>query len=148
MALEKVFGCAESVSYCTDRWFRCTRSKKQSHCKLCNLVLMDIAKAFTRACRKSILWKAHFQANIHGNLLLWIHSFLKGRVQRVKADGEFSDWTANEHGVPEGGCISPLLYLLLNNDCVELVKCEISLYADDTIMWSEHFDSVPPFGLA
>ncbi|KAJ8344729.1 hypothetical protein SKAU_G00289220 [Synaphobranchus kaupii] len=45
-------------------------------------------------------------------LLAWIHSFTTGRRQRVMANCTYSPWSEVTSGVPQGGMVSPYLFLL------------------------------------
>ena len=64
--------------------------------------------------------------------LNWLGSYLSNRFQRVKTNGNFSDWSHIENGVPQGSILGPLLFTILVAD---FGKCLNSMrfhqYADD-----------------
>ena len=63
----------------------------------------------------------------------WFQAFLTGRSQRVKIGSKVSISKNLKSGVPQGGILSPLLYILYVADLEEwLVHSKASTYADDT----------------
>ena len=51
-----------------------------------------------------------------GNVLSWLASFLDGRTQQVVFNGMTSIVAALSSGVPQGGVLGPLLFLLYTAD--------------------------------
>lgn len=73
---------------------------------------------------------------ISGPLLSWLSSYLTGRTQQVIVLGKVSSSFNTFSGVPQGGHLSPLLFLLFINDVKLLFKfCKFSLFADDLKMY-------------
>jgi hypothetical protein len=68
-------------------------------------------------------------------LLKWIKSYLSERKQRVKIDGQSSDWMQIEAGVPQGSVLGPLLFLIYINDITRDLQSSNFLYADDTSLF-------------
>ena len=63
----------------------------------------------------------------------WFKSFLTGRSQRVKIGSAISDLSHLESGVPQGGILSPLIYIIYVADLEDwLIHSSASTYADDT----------------
>ena len=69
---------------------------------------------------------------ISGNVLKWIKSFLVHRKQRVVINGEFSQWSSVNSGVPQGSVLGPLLFAIYMNDLPTRVKSSLVLFANDT----------------
>ena len=98
-------------------------------------IFLDISKAFDRVFHKGLIHKLK-QVGISGNLLQVIKSYISNRQQRVLLEGEISDLETLLAGVPQGSVLGPLLFLIFINDIAETVKCSISLFADDTNIYS------------
>jgi len=75
-----------------------------------------------------------------GNFNLLVKSFMTGRKIRVRFGSIMSECFEQEFGVPQGGVLSPLLFILFINDIVQFLegfftpdnKYEIVVYADDS----------------
>ncbi len=70
-------------------------------------VLTDLSKAFD--CLNHGLLIAKLNAyGFSRSALLFIHSYLTDRMQRVGVNGSFSTWTETAQGVPQGSVLGPL----------------------------------------
>jgi hypothetical protein len=67
----------------------------------------------------------------------WIKSYLHNRRSRVTVDGYKSRKFLLRHGVPQGGVISPTLFLVFINDIIQELPpgVKAALYADDLVVW-------------
>ena len=67
----------------------------------------------------------------------WTKSYLHNRRARVLVNGECGKKVLLRQGVPQGGVLSPTLFLLFINDIVsDLPKgIHAALYADDLVIW-------------
>ena len=73
---------------------------------------------------------------IKSTLLLWIKDFLNGRLQQVVLNGSaFRTFTVSS-GVPQGSVLGLLLFLLYVNEIPEQIECNISMFADDTKVYT------------
>jgi hypothetical protein len=69
---------------------------------------------------------------VNDPILSWIRSFLTNRTQQVKIIDTLSSSYKVNSGVPQGGHLSPLLFLLFMNDVKSIFRyCKLSLFADD-----------------
>ena len=97
---------------------------------------IDLQKAFDKVWTDGLLVKAQ-RCGIGGKMYSWVSSFLHNRKARVTVDGKLSRKFLLRHGVPQGGVVSPTLFLIFIDDLVkELPKgIKAALYADDLVMW-------------
>ena len=73
---------------------------------------------------------------VKSTLLLWIKDFLNGHLQQVVLNGLASRTYTVSSGVPQGSVLAPLLFLLYVNDIPEHIECNISMFADDTKIYT------------
>ena len=59
-----------------------------------------------------------------------------GRSQQVVLNGLASETFVVSSGVPQGSVLGPLLFLVYVNDIPEQVECNISMFADDTKIYT------------
>lgn len=69
-----------------------------------------------------------------------IASFLEGRTFHVSLEGEQSPLKTISAGVPQGSCLSPVLYAIYIDDISNLGPCEegtlLGLVADDSAFFA------------
>ena len=68
-------------------------------------------------------------------MLDWFTDYLNDRYQRVVLKGQSSSWGKIHAGVPQGSVLGPLMFLIYINDIVDLARCKIKLFADDTTLY-------------
>ena len=94
-------------------------------------IYCDFLKAFDTVPHRRLI-KEIKRYGISGKLLLWIENFLSGRQQRVRIQGQFSEWQFVSNGIPQGSVLGPLLFVLYINELPSLAKdSNIYLFADD-----------------
>ena len=97
---------------------------------------IDLQKAFDKVWKDGLVVKM-VRSGIRGNMLRWTKSYLHNRRARVLVNGHSGNKVLLRHGVPQGGVLSPTLFILFINDVVkELPKgVKAALYADDLVLW-------------
>ena len=98
---------------------------------------IDLSKAFDKVWKRGLLLKL-LQCNVGDNMFKWIRSFLCHRSARVKLNANLSHSVTIREGVPQGGVISPTLFVVFINDITKGLTKYISraLHADDLALWS------------
>jgi ribonuclease HI len=97
---------------------------------------IDLQKAFDKVWKDGLLVKLR-RTGIGGNMFRWTKSYLHNRRARVLVDGQSGQNVLLRQGVPQGGVLSPTLFILFINDIVaELPNgIQAALYADDLVLW-------------
>ena len=96
------------------------------------VLLWDLSAAFDTLdceglCEKLLLF------GVQPRSVCWVRSFLTGRSQRVKIGGKISSPKNVSTGVPQGGVLSPLIFVLFVSDLQDwLAHSTAPTYADDT----------------
>ena len=62
--------------------------------------------------------------------------FLSFRKQRVVLNGQVSQWTNIEAGVPQGSILGPLLFLIYINDLSDDLSTNAKPFTDDASLFS------------
>ncbi len=96
-----------------------------------DVIYLDFKKAFDYIPHQRLLRKLQAYG-IEGKILTWISSLLTGRRQRVVYDGEKSEWSDVESGIPQGSVLGPVLFVLFINDLPSVVQSIMKIFADDT----------------
>ena len=100
--------------------------------KCFDVIYLDFSKAFDVICHKSLVVKLE-AIGIEGKVIRWIVDWLKDRRQRVRVDGEFSDWVAVESSVLQGSVLGGILFNIFIDDIDMVVFLALlKKFADDT----------------
>lgn len=99
--------------------------------KQVDVIYTDFAKAFDLVNHELLI--AVLKAYGSGEpLLSWFNSFLINQAQCLKLFNTKSEVFRPSSGVPQGGHLSPLLFLLfVNSACSSLKHCQLLCFADD-----------------
>ena len=104
-------------------------------------LFIDLSKAFDTVIHRLLLVKLEF-AGIRGVALDLLRSYLTGRRQVTVCNGVKSEPMGVTVGVPQGGVLSPLLFLVFINDFFELPMSSSPFgFADDTNMFNSSSDA-------
>ena len=100
-------------------------------------VFLDIRKAYDMVHRPAVVHKLH-KLGLRGHLAHYLFNFLDGhRTFRVRCRSLYSASHEMENGLPQGSCLSPILFNIFINDLFNDVPPNISysLFADDSAIW-------------
>ena len=99
-------------------------------------VWIDMEKAFDKVWKDGLRLKLR-ETGVCGNMFKWISQYLNNRKARVRVDGEYSTKKVLREGVPQGGVLSPTLFLVFINDIMKDMpqKIQGAIYADDLVLW-------------
>jgi hypothetical protein len=101
-----------------------------------DIFYLDFAKAFDKVPRQRLIAKLRAKG-IENGVVTWIEDWLTGRTQRVSIQGEQSEESNVDSGVPQGTVLGPTLFSVYIDDLeseIERRKLEVLVkkFADDT----------------
>ena len=97
-------------------------------------IYLDISKAFDAVPHCLLLRKLEY-FGIRDRGLMWFESYLTDRTQYVSVRNKSSKKYKSTYGVPQGGILAPILFILFINDIVNSSDIfDFSIYADDTCL--------------
>ena len=99
-------------------------------------VWIDMEKAFDKVWKLGLKLKLQ-QSGISGNMYRWISQYLNNRKARVHVNGKYSREKTLKEGLPQGGVLSPTLFLIFINDILQHCPRNVkgAIYADDLALW-------------
>lgn len=98
-------------------------------------VFLDFSKAFDRVPHNRLLAKLS-NLGIPSNIISWLKNFLTNRKQFTTVNDHHSSLTDVTSGVPQGACLSPLLFLIYINDLPNNIVNQLRLFADDCVIYT------------
>ena len=132
----KKFGFLPNRTSCLDclhSWLVSFLSSKST-----KVIYTDIKKAFDSVSNVKLI-KALSQYKIHSSLVSQLKEFLNDRTQKVAINNAFSESLPIFNGVPQGGVIGPLLFIIYINGLASEVdvSSNSNVFADDTKNFSQ-----------
>ena len=115
-------------------------SEAISHGLPVDVIYLDFEKAFDKVPHQRLLLQLE-RYGIRGQVLSWIKDYLHNRNQRVRVNGVFSSSSPVLSGVPQGSVLGPALFLVFVADVKPLIQNFLSLYADDSKLFTYMQDS-------
>lgn len=100
-------------------------------------VFLDLSKAFDTVSHDQIMAKLCKEFNVRGHAWRWIDGYLRNRTFFLKSGCSTSNPFPVQRGTPQGGILSPLLFLVLINEVGDIAanfNCDVILYADDMLV--------------
>nr|KAG5696480.1 hypothetical protein BaRGS_016519 [Batillaria attramentaria] len=99
-------------------------------------VWIDMEKAFDKVWKDGLRLKLR-RYGVSGGMYTWISQYLHNRQARVKIQGHKSKKKLLKQGVPQGGVLSPTLFLIFIDDIIRELPRGVrgAIYADDLVLW-------------
>ena len=104
-----------------------------------DVIYLNYAKAFDTVPHQRLL-RQIYSLGIQGAAIDFIRAFLTGRRQRVRVNISYSTWENVISGVPQGSVSGHVLFTLYVWDAPQVVKCIVSMFADDTKLYTVRTD--------
>lgn len=101
---------------------------------VCVASFLDLSRAYDRTWRSGVIYKL-IKIGLRGRILAWVANFLHDRFAAVVIDGVKSDVIRYEFGLPQGSCLSPVLFNVYLSDLFprdfSTDRKDVGVFADD-----------------
>ncbi|MEZ4720250.1 MAG: reverse transcriptase family protein [Flavobacteriales bacterium] len=117
--------CEIALIKATDTWMA-----KVDQGKIVGALLLDLSKAFDTVPHQKLLSELS-KINMASTTLNFFNSYLSNRLQRIVSCDQLTPWQSIGRGVPQGSCLSPLLFNIYVRDLPKDTTGDPFQYADD-----------------
>jgi Reverse transcriptase (RNA-dependent DNA polymerase) len=117
--------CESALVIALDSWM-----KEVDTGKVVGAILIDLSKAFDMVTHQRLLIDLT-QIGCDQDCIRLFHSYLSGREQRVVNGNMVTEWKEVTRGVPQGSCLSPLLFNIYMRQLPRESQSETVQFADD-----------------
>lgn len=101
--------------------------------------ILDFEQAIDKVWHNGLIYKLH-QLNFPDIYIHLLADYLQNRTFQVRIGAALSTSRNIEAGVPQGSVLAPVLYSIYVQDMPTMPDCLHSLYADDTVIFTRHFN--------
>jgi len=112
----KGYSCETALIQLTDSWL-----KYIDKGEFVGTLLVDLSKAFDTVSHRILLLKLQ-SINLSTDTLCWFHSYLSNRRQHVVTRKQMTDIMNINRGVPQGNCLSPLLFNIYTQSLISILS--------------------------
>ena len=101
-------------------------------------VPLDLSAAFDTVDHTILLVRLHKDFGILEQVNSWFDSYLHDRFQSISINGRTSMTFQMKHGVPQGSCLGPLLFVIYPSKLFEIIEHHLPVVhtnADDTQLY-------------
>jgi hypothetical protein len=127
-AFRKGSSAEVALMVAVDRWSKFLDSNPAQSV---TIVAVDFSRAFDTVDH-NVLMRRLTELGVGYQAHCWFRSYLSGRLQRVVKSGETTPWRCVTRGVPQGGSLSPLLFVAYTAELPDqLINSHSTLFADD-----------------
>ena len=112
--------------------------KEKDHC---NIVCHDVSKAFDKIWLEGLKYKITKQQQLPQLIKKVLSSYVTNRTAQIRINTHLGNLFQLESGVPQGGILSPTLFIFYTSDIPRSgPNCEDVLFADDITQIIENTD--------
>ena len=115
-----------------DTWENVTKNKE------IHGIAIDLSAAFDTVKHKRIIAYFRRRYGIKGKFLGMMYDYIVNRYTRVRTEGWKGRWSLQKVGMPQGGCLSPIVFIMVYDLVKDIINKNFKyiIYADDLFVWT------------